>query len=338
MNNNKRNTIKDLLLKFHADTISMKDFNNLNNIVNNSSDEELSEIFREHWDTYEDNSPLSDEKMHLILTQVKQKRRKMYTIKHLQHYWVQIAASLLLIVSISLSIALSTMSYNRKQDMQQLAEQNVVINSGESGSSQVTLPDGTKVLLNKHSSLTYKQNFGRKDRKVRLTGEGYFEVTKDTTRRFIVGTDFIDITVLGTTFNVYAYESKDFLEMSLVEGRVHVSTNHPPYKTIDVKPNEKVTYNKNTGEILLESTSNKMETAWISEKLVFRHDKLQDVLKALERKYGVTFIVNESRLLQDEYTGVFNEVHIENVLRVLRMHYQFEYSIKENVITIVLKD
>ena len=124
-----------------------------------------------------------------------------------------------------------------------MAEQDVIVRSGDSGTSQVTLPDGTLVRLNANSSLTYQQNFGQDNRKVKLSGEGYFEVKKNTEKKFIVNTGYIDVTVLGTKFNLYAYEDKDIIEMALVEGHVNVSTSQPPYQTICVKPNEKVTYN-----------------------------------------------------------------------------------------------
>lgn len=124
--------------------------------------------------------------------------------------------------------------------MQTLAEQDVIVRSGDSGTSQVTLPDGTLVRLNANSSLTYQQNFGQDNRKVKLSGEGYFEVKKNTEKKFIVNTGYIDVTVLGTKFNLYAYEDKDIIEMALVEGHVNVSTSQPPYQTICVKPNEKL--------------------------------------------------------------------------------------------------
>ena len=63
---------------------------------------------------------------------------------------------------------------------------------------------------------------------MKLSGEGYFEVKKDAKKKFIVNTEYMDVTVLGTKFNLYAYEDKNIVEMALVEGRVNVSTTFPP--------------------------------------------------------------------------------------------------------------
>ena len=87
----------------------------------------------------------------------------------------------------------------------------------------------------------------------------------------------------------------------------------------------------------LESTRNRIETVWIEKKLVFRHDSLKDVFKCLERKFGVTFTVNDENILKDVYTGVFDEENIESILRILQVHYGFEYKIENADISISLK-
>ena len=248
----------------------------------------------------------------------------------LQLYWMQIAASLLLLIAGSLTV----LTFMQQNEINALAEQNVVIRSGDYGKSLVTLPDGTIVHLNAKSSLTYSQDFGRNDRKVALSGEGFFEVKKDTEKKFTVGTGYMDITVLGTKFNVYAYETKDIVEMSLVEGSVDVTTSRPPYQSIRVKPNEKVVYNKRTGNLLHERTSNKMETAWINKELVFRSERLEDVFRCLSRKFAVTFSVDDETLLNDVYTGTFDDENVESIMRVLKYHYNFKYTNEDGVISI----
>lgn len=218
--------------------------------------------------------------------------------------------------------------------MQTLAEQDVIVRSGDSGTSQVTLPDGTLVRLNANSSLTYQQNFGQDNRKVKLSGEGYFEVKKNTEKKFIVNTGYIDVTVLGTKFNLYAYEDKDIIEMALVEGHVNVSTSQPPYQTICVKPNEKVTYNKYDNKLNIEKTTTKIETAWLNKELVFREEKLENVFQCLSRKFRVKFSIDSSVSVDDVYTGAFDDEKIEDILEVLKIHYGFNYTVKDRKINI----
>ena len=245
-------------------------------------------------------------------------------------HWGQIAASILFLFASGLTI----LYYIQHQELQTLAEQDVIVRSGDSGTSQVTLPDGTLVRLNANSSLTYQQNFGQNNRKVKLSGEGYFEVKKNTEKKFIVNTGYIDVTVLGTKFNLYAYEDKDIIEMALVEGHVNVSTSKPPYQTICVKPNEKVTYNKYDNKLNIEKTTTKIETAWLNKELVFREEKLENVFQCLSRKFRVKFSIDSSVSVDDVYTGAFDDEKIEDILEVLKIHYGFNYTVKDGKINI----
>lgn len=322
--------VSGLLHKFRSGDITPAEFQDLRTHMDTISDVELKHLLETEWEEFEDHSPLSEEKMktlyeglHICSEEVKPR----FTLKR---YWMQIAASLLLLIAGSLTV----LTFMQRNEINALAEQNVVIRSGDYGKSLVTLPDGTIVHLNAKSSLTYSQDFGRNDRKVALSGEGFFEVKKDTEKKFTVGTGYMDIAVLGTKFNVYAYETKDIVEMSLVEGSVDVTTSRPPYQSIRVKPNEKVVYNKHTGNLLHERTSNKMETAWMNKELVFRSERLENVFRCLSRKFAVTFSVDDETLLNDVYTGTFDDENVESIMRVLKYHYNFKYTNEDGVISI----
>ena len=323
--------IKDLLRKYHAGHISKEEFARLKATVNCSTDEELKRLVAEHWDSYADESPLPETKKVQLYHNIERKIRVPMHIR-IRSYWAQIAASFLLMLSIGMSV----LFYTQHSELQKLTSRNVVIRSGESPSS-ITLPDGTKVKLNTRSSLTYQQDFGREDRKVSLSGEGYFDVKRDEAKQFVVQTGFIDITVLGTSFNVYAYEDKDFLEMALVKGSVRVNTVRPPYKSLHARPNEKITYNKHTGQLMLETTSNQAETAWMQEELTFRHTPLREVFRSLERKFGITIQTSDTLFANDAYTGTFKEATLENVLGVLKQHYGFGYTRTQDTIHIDMK-
>lgn len=322
--------VSGLLHKFRSGDITPAEFQDLRTRMDSISDVELKQLLETEWEEFEDHSPLSEEKMKTLYEGLHIRSEEVKPRFTLKRYWMQIAASLLLLIAGSLTV----LTFMQRNEINALAEQNVVIRSGDYGKSLVTLPDGTIVHLNAKSSLTYSQDFGRNDRKVALSGEGFFEVKKDTEKKFIVGTGYMDIAVLGTKFNVYAYETKDIVEMSLVEGSVDVTTSRPPYQSIRVKPNEKVVYNKRTGNLLHERTSNKMETAWINKELVFRSERLEDVFRCLSRKFAVTFSVDDETLLNDLYTGTFNDENVESIMRVLKYHYKFKYTNEDGVISI----
>lgn len=322
--------VSGLLHKFRSGDITPAEFQDLRTRMDDISDVELKHLLEAEWEEFEDHSPLSEEKMKTLYEGLHIRSEEVKPRFTLKRYWIQIAASLLLLIAGSLTV----LTFMQRNEINALAEQNVVIRSGDYGKSLVTLPDGTIVHLNAKSSLTYSQDFGRNDRKVALSGEGFFEVKKDTEKKFTVGTGYMDIAVLGTKFNVYAYETKDIVEMSLVEGSVDVTTSRPPYQSIRVKPNEKVVYNKRTGNLLHERTSNKMETAWMNKELVFRSERLEDVFRCLSRKFAVTFSVDDETLLNDVYTGTFDDENVESIMRVLKFHYNFKYTNEDGVISI----
>ena len=322
--------VSGLLHKFRSGDITPAEFQDLRTHMDTISDVELKHLLEAEWEEFEDHSPLSEEKMKTLYEGLHIRSEEVKPRFTLKRYWMQIAASLLLLIAGSLTV----LTFMQRNEINALAEQNVVIRSGDYGKSLVTLPDGTIVHLNAKSSLTYSQDFGRNDRKVALSGEGFFEVKKDTEKKFTVGTGYMDIAVLGTKFNVYAYETKDIVEMSLVEGSVDVTTSRPPYQSIRVKPNEKVVYNKRTGNLLHERTSNKMETAWMNKELVFRSERLENVFRCLSRKFAVTFSVDDETLLNDVYTGTFDDENVESIMRVLKYHYNFKYTNEDGVISI----
>ena len=320
------NKAKDLLKKFQSGNLSLSDFKELVSTVNDSSDQELEDFFFEEWNKFDTYPSLSQEKIDSLYCHL-HKKMKISPFYKITRHWGQIAASILLLFASGLTI----LYYIQHQELQTLAEQDVIVRSGDSGTSQVSLPDGTLVRLNANSSLTYQQNFGQNNRKVKLSGEGYFEIKKNTEKKFIVNTGYIDVTVLGTKFNLYAYEDKDIIEMALVEGHVNVSTSKPPYQTICVKPNEKVTYNKYDNKLNIEKTTTKIETAWLNKELVFREEKLENVFQCLSRKFRVKFSIDSSISVDDVYTGAFDDEKIEDILEVLKIHYGFNYTVKDRM-------
>ena len=203
--------VSGLLHKFRSGYITPAEFQDLRTHMDTISDVELKHLLETEWEEFEDHSPLSEEKMKTLYEGLHIRSEEVKPRFTLKRYWIQIAASLLLLIAGSLTV----LTFMQRNEINALAEQNVVIRSGDYGKSLVTLPDGTIVHLNAKSSLTYSQDFGRNDRKVALSGEGFFEVKKDTEKKFTVGTGYLDITVPGTKFNVYAYERKYIVEMSL---------------------------------------------------------------------------------------------------------------------------
>ena len=188
--------------------------------------------------------------------------------------------------------------------------------------------------LNSGSYISYLQSFGKKVREIKLSGEAFFEVTKDPKKKFIVNTEYINIEVLGTTFNVYAYEKENTVEMVLLTGQVKINTNKAPYQSYYVKPNEKISLDKQSGTLKIKKTDARFETAWLRDEMVFRSERLETVFDKLERKYGVTIQYENFKQENDRFTGSFNNEELTGILDILKIHYHFTYKVLGNRIII----
>lgn len=316
--------IKDWLTKYQAEQISPKEFRELRREMDNYTDEELFPILQDSWNSWDKNEALSTEDTRDILVRIRKEIDASPAPKLRKFNWRQMVAAAAFLVLGSISCYL----YMDNRENALLADQKMEVKVGAGERASITLPDGTAVKLNSGSVLLYKQDFGKKDRRVSLSGEGYFDVQRNREKKFIVNTEFMDIEVTGTSFNVYAYSNKDIMEMALVEGSVVVSSVHNPLKKINVTPNEKVIYDKKTGVMKKLPTTNLLETAWVSKELVFRSEPLDAVLKRIGRRYGVSFEITDSSLIKDNYTGVFDKEDIEEVMHILKIHYGLDYRIK----------
>lgn len=317
------NILKDRLAKYRTEQINREEFRELAQEISNYSDEELYPVLLDSWNNYDYNKEMPSEDIRELLLRIRREAGIGASIQKRMD-WRQIAA----VIALFILGGLSAYLYIDNRSITQLADRNMVVNVGKGERVTITLPDGTKVRLNSESVLSYKQDFGKENRCVTLSGEGYFDVCKDLRKKFVVNTECMDIEVTGTSFNVYAYSNKDILEMALVEGSVTVSSIRPPFKKIDVVPNEKVVYDKKTGKMEKITTSNILETAWVSKDLVFRSEPMDVVLKRIERKYGVSIEITDSSFMKDTYTGVFDEEEIDEVMDILKFHYGFDYRIK----------
>ena len=212
--------------------------------------------------------------------------------------------------------------------------QETVLMASSENISSYTLPDGSKVWLNKNSWLAYNQKFGKRTRQVTLKGEGYFEVNRDERRPFIVKMqNNLDIKVLGTTFNACNYPSLNKAEVILRSGSVQVSDNGRNEYVI-LKPNQKFTWNEGSAEI---SSVNAMNCCrWFEHRLVFDNVKLKDILENLSHKYQTEISLNVGNLADKHMSMTIRDESVEDILDILttllpiRWRYQGAEIIIEN--------
>ncbi|WP_297900593.1 FecR family protein [uncultured Parabacteroides sp.] len=195
--------------------------------------------------------------------------------------------------------------------------------------SAFDLPDGSKVWLNANSELRYPSDFDADTRRVELTGQGYFEVTKDAHKPFIVTVDKnYSVEVLGTSFNISAYKDENMIETTLVEGTVKLNVlSGGKQMTQMLRPNEKAKYRKGTGKIKVVDVNTEYDTAWKNGEIIFRNHPMNKVLKTLERHYHVVFDVKDNDILKSIITARFKDEQLPQVLEYLRLASGIQYAV-----------
>ncbi|MFI5157970.1 MAG: FecR family protein [Sphingobacteriales bacterium] len=218
------------------------------------------------------------------------------------------------------------------------------------------LPDGSSVWLNSGSSIKYTGNLivnGK--REVLLNGEGYFDIKHDANHPFIVHAGKLNIVVLGTAFDVKAYTDDEYIETTLIRGKVEIINDSKPDTKIVLYPNEKVRVNTNQAELkevnivskapVTDSTLSEKnaqplpdesitETGWVSDNLSFKKENFTDLAKQLERWYNVEIIFDNDAYSNKQFTGTFKNQDINEVMSALQLTQSFHYAITNNQIHI----
>ncbi len=201
--------------------------------------------------------------------------------------------------------------------------------------AELTLTDGTKVWLNAKTTLTFPNHFNGDLRQVKLNGEGYFKVAKDSEHPFIVTTERYNVRVLGTEFNVFAYGGYPYFETSLVEGSVDVYSPLSNDMPIRLSPNTYV-YLEN-GKLVRKKIEHNSYFLWREGLISFYDAPVADMISKLRLYYDVKIIVHNENLLKSRYSGKFRTKDgVEHVLKVLQLRNKFTYEKDDelNIITI----
>ncbi|WP_024770058.1 FecR family protein [Aquimarina macrocephali] len=199
------------------------------------------------------------------------------------------------------------------------------VTTSHGGYKTVVLPDGSTIVLNANSSLTYPNTFTDSIRKVTLIGEAFFDIKRDVTKPFIVTTDHINIRVLGTSFNVKSYPKDEKIETTLVTGKVEVFQQQIE-KPIVLEPSQRAVFDKEKSNIKVDRVDSKNIVAWQEGKLIFDKTPLKQVVLDLNRKYNVEFVIKSDSLLQYKYTGEFDNLTLKEVLELLKMSSPINYK------------
>lgn len=226
-------------------------------------------------------------------------------IRSLSHQFIKIAAMLVF------TISLGWLAYSLSHKIGAAKE---IVASANTQPVQLTLPDGTKVILNKHSSLTYHKDFDGQTRKVRLKGEAFFDVVKNPQKPFLISTGNTQTEVLGTSFNIYQNDQR--VVLSVVTGIVAFYDGRNEQK-VTVTAGQQADYLD--GSIHKTITQNPNFLSWRTGVLIFRNTPLAQVLSDLNKHYQQQLVLETNNLATCTLTSTFKGQTFEQVLEELQL-------------------
>lgn len=317
----------NIVEKYIRGSISEEEYNELQQQIQNDSDSNVGDMLDECWQ--------KDLNIHVMPRAAKERTRRQINEKikkDMRRVWFKrastIAASILIPVLI-----ISTVYFYKEMDHYKQIPNIVSVNKGQRAG--ITLPDGTIVHLNSESKLTYTPDFNGKLREVVLEGEAFFEVTPNKEKPFIVKTSVFDVEVLGTSFNVSVYNDENIVETALMEGKVKLTMQGCPSKPVYLTPSQKFIYSRSDRQGTISIMEGDTELAWKQGILAFSAEPLEEVFRKIERWYGVTMHYDKESLVNDNFTGQFKMISIQEMMNILRMHYNLKFKIENDDIYII---
>jgi transmembrane sensor len=203
--------------------------------------------------------------------------------------------------------------------------------------SSIFLPDGSIVFLNSESSIQYDELSFTNNREIFLTGEGFFEVAKDSLHPFKVIASNIEITALGTSFNVNSYKKDQEISVALVTGKVLVKIADSTDLGMEyfLNPGQEINYITAYNQFTYSSSFNPKEIyGWKDGILYFEQANLADVLQKLERWFDVDFEIKNASPVEWRYTAQFHNQNLRNILESLSFSQNFKYELNGKKVTI----
>jgi ferric-dicitrate binding protein FerR (iron transport regulator) len=216
---------------------------------------------------------------------------------------------------------------------------NVKVEAPAGSRTKMYLPDGSLVWLNAGSTLIYSQDFGKRNRNIEITGEGYFDVSKNEKLPFNVKTDEMTVRVLGTKFNFRNYVDEDEATVTLVEGKVKLKSSSLNNNEFILEPNQQAVFSKSDSKTVINKVRAKYASDWTKGLISFDEEKLGNIARELERLYNVQITIADDSLLNYRFYGNFTrtEQNIEDVLDVLASTNKLTYEQNGKKITLRLK-
>jgi transmembrane sensor len=212
---------------------------------------------------------------------------------------------------------------------QGLLNKNITVLAGNDQKNVlVSLPDGSTVYLNRNSEFSYKKNFGKQGRNVKLSGEAFFKISPDVTKPFIIDAGNANVKVVGTSFNVITNNQKSSVEVFVKTGKVLVS-DQSGSQTIQLDPGYIGTMNSKTSDKTLNSNQNYL--SWNTGYLDYSGQKLSVVFKDLKRVYNMDIVADDPLILENPWSSPIDNSSQETIIRLICTSFNLSFTKDGNV-------
>lgn len=235
--------------------------------------------------------------------------------------WFRIAAVTFLLIGIGTS-------YLYLENKGVFSRNSVVETSENEKNLQVTLPDGSTVILNRNTKLSYRNDLGRNQRNVVLSGEAFFEITPDAGKPFIVDAGKASVKVVGTSFNIITSNSGSAVEVYVKTGNVMLSDNSGS-RNLELDPGFIGTMDSGTSEKRVNNDPNYM--AWNTNLLVYDGQTLEVVFSDLKKVYNMNITVDDPGILEKQWTSPIQNQPEEKIIRLICASFALSYTKDGNV-------
>jgi len=193
--------------------------------------------------------------------------------------------------------------------------------------SKVILPDSSVVWLNSGTQISYRNDFSISDREISLTGQAFFQVTKNEKIPLKVRCKDLEVNVLGTRFDVSAYPEDKNVRVFLESGKVEIRNSTAPSSPYSLNPGEMAEYNKQSGNMSRSKPDPGKFISWKEGILVFRDDPMEEVIPRLQRRYNIEIDVASPAIYQSVFTATLKNETLEEVFKSISFACSVQYQI-----------
>lgn len=308
----KTNYISEIIERFFEKTYSADTNREVQQwLIKEEYEDQKEKALRKAWERAGNCKIDDNDRKFLILDKVRNELElgnSNYRLRKIQLNFLKIASVIVLVLSLTGGFYL----YRTDKSVEYVAKNGEIKN--------IELPDGSNVLLNSGSELIYNKREWNKKRTVKLTGEAFFIVSRDSLRPFIVETNTIETEVLGTEFNIEDYPENFKAIATLNSGKIKVrisdKDNNSEFHTLE--PNQQFVYNRSS-DIEIRSVKADEIRSWKDGKLIFNNASLKEIVNKLERHFNLKISIHDISKYHDYYDMKFvNGENIEQIMTIMR--------------------